>query len=172
MTKIILLGYMGSGKSTIAKLLAEKIQKPLFDLDKIIEERANLSVKEIFQEKGEVYFRKLENQIFKELIDSEEEMVISLGGGTPCYAGNHEMLNGENIASFYLKGSIDTLYERLVLSKESRPLIADQSEEGMKEYIAMHLFERSFYYNKATHNVIVDEKSVEEIVLEIEKILA
>jgi len=172
MTKIILLGYMGSGKSTIAKLLSEKTQTPLFDLDKIIEERAKLSVKEIFQEKGEVHFRKLENQIFKELIASDEKMVISLGGGTPCYAGNHEMLNGENIVSFYLKGSIDTLYERLVSSKENRPLIADQSEESMKEYIAMHLFERSFYYNKATHNIIVDNKTVEEIVLDIQKILA
>lgn len=93
-------------------------------------------------------------------------------GGTPCYAGNHEMLNGENIASFYLKGSIDTLYKRLVLSKQTRPLIAEQSEEDMKEYIAMHLFERSFYYNKATHAVVVDGKSIEEIVSDIQKILA
>ncbi len=172
MKKIILLGYMGSGKSTIAKLLSEKVQKQLFDLDKIIEERAELSVKEIFEQKGELYFRKLENQILKELIASEKEMVISLGGGTPCYAGNHEMLNGENIKSFYLKASIETLYNRLLTIKENRPLIADQSEESMKEYIAMHLFERSFYYNKATHVVVVDNKSIEEIVLDIEKILA
>lgn len=172
MNKIILLGYMGSGKSTIAKFLSEKTKIALFDLDKIIEERVDLSVKQIFEQKGEVYFRKLENQIFKELIASDEKMIISLGGGTPCYAGNDEMLNGANIASFYLKASIDTLYERLVSSKENRPLIADQSEEGMKEYIAMHLFERSFYYNKATHVVIIDQKTVDAIVSEIEKILA
>ena len=163
---------MGSGKSTIAKLLSEKTKIALFDLDKIIEKRADLSVKQIFEQKGEVYFRKLENQIFKELIVSDKKMVISLGGGTPCYAGNDEMLNGENIVSFYLKGSIDTLYERLVSSKEDRPLIADQSEESMKEYIAMHLFERSFYYNKATHAIFIDEKTVDEIVMEIEKRLA
>lgn len=172
MNKIILLGYMGSGKSTIAKLLSEKTKTALFDLDKIIEKRTDLSVKQIFEQKGEVYFRKLENQIFKELIASEEKMVISLGGGTPCYAGNDEMLNGENIVSFYLKGSIDTLYERLVSSKEDRPLIADQSEESMKEYIAMHLFERSFYYNKATHAIVVDKKTADDIVMEIEKRLA
>ena len=172
MNKIILLGYMGSGKSTIAKLLSEKTKITLFDLDEMIEERANLSVKEIFEQKGEIYFRKLENQIFKELMTSDEKMIISLGGGTPCYAGNDEMLNGENIASFYLKGSIETLYQRLVLSKENRPLIAGQSEEGMKEYIAMHLFERSFYYNKATHSIRIDEKDVDVIVSEIETILA
>lgn len=172
MKKIILLGYMGSGKSTIAKKLSEKIKMQLFDLDKIIEGRANLSVKSIFEQKGEIYFRKLENQILKELMASEQEMVISLGGGTPCYAGNHEMLNGKNIASFYLKASIDTLYKRLVANKEDRPLIASKNEEEMKEYIAMHLFERSFYYNKATHAVLVDDKSVEEVALAIEKILA
>jgi len=172
MKKIILLGYMGSGKSTIAKQLSEKLEKPLFDLDKIIEGRANLPVKLIFEQKGEIYFRKLENQILKELMASDEEMVISLGGGTPCYAGNHEMLNGENIASFYLKASIDTLYKRLVANKEERPLIAEKSEDEMKEYIAMHLFERSFYYNKATHPIVVDGKSIEQVVLDIKKILA
>ena len=172
MTKIILLGYMGSGKSTIAHLLSEKTQIPTFDLDKIIEERANLSIKNIFEQKGEIYFRKLENQIFKELMASEGKMIISLGGGTPCYANNHEMLNGENIASFYLKGSIDTLYKRLLDIKHNRPLIAEQEEEEMREYIAKHLFDRSYYYNQATYVITIDDKSVEEVVSDIEKRLA
>lgn len=172
MTKIILLGYMGSGKSTIAKSLSEKIQIKLYDLDKIIENRANLSIKTIFETKGEVYFRKLEHQIFKELMASDEKMIISLGGGTPCYANNHEMLNGDNIASFYLKGSIDTLYSRLISIKENRPLIADQSEEDMKEYIAKHLFDRSFYYNQATHKISIDAKSVEDVVNDVLEKLA
>jgi len=172
MAKIILLGYMGSGKSTIAKSLAEKTQMQLFDLDKIIEDRTNLSIKSIFETKGEVYFRKLEHEIFKELIASDESSIISLGGGTPCYANNHEMLNGDGIASFYLKGSIETLYERLVSTKENRPLIADQSEDEMKEYIAKHLFDRSFYYNQATHKVAIDEKSIEDVVKDILKKLA
>lgn len=172
MTKIILLGYMGSGKSTIAKSLSEKTQIKLFDLDKIIENRANLSIKTIFETKGEVYFRKLEHQIFKELMTSDEKLIISLGGGTPCYANNHEMLNGDSIASFYLKGSIDTLYERLLSIKENRPLIADQSEEDMKEYIAKHLFDRSFYYNQATYKISIDAKSVEDVVNDIMQKLA
>lgn len=172
MTKIILLGYMGSGKSTIARLLSEKTQIKVLDLDKIIEEDEKLKVKEIFDQKGEVYFRKLENKIFKQLMDSEEEIIISLGGGTPCYANNHELLNGENVKSFYLKASIDTLYQRLLDIKDNRPLISEMSEDEMKEYIAKHLFDRSFYYNQATHAISVDGKSVDEVVLEIKKLLA
>jgi shikimate kinase len=172
MTKIILLGYMGSGKSTIAKSLSEKTQIKLFDLDEIIEHRTNLSIKTIFETKGEVFFRKLEHEIFKELIASDEKLIISLGGGTPCYANNHQMLNGDGIASFYLKGSIETLYERLVSIKENRPLIADQSEDDMKEYIAKHLFDRSFYYNQATHKISIDDKSINDILNDILQKLA
>lgn len=172
MTKIILLGYMGSGKSTIAYLLSEKTQISVYDLDKIIEERVGMSVKNIFDQKGEIYFRKLEHQIFKELISSDEQMILSLGGGTPCYANNHEMLNGSNIISFYLKASIETLFSRLLSIKDNRPLIAEQEKEEMKEYIAKHLFDRSYYYNQATHVVVVDNQSPEEVVSAISKILA
>lgn len=172
MIKIVLLGYMGSGKSTIAHLLSEKTQIEAFDLDEIIEERAGLSIKNIFEQKGEVFFRKLENQIFKELISSEKEMILSLGGGTPCYANNHELLNGDGVVSFYLKASIETLYGRLLSVKDNRPLIAEQEEEEMKEYIAKHLFDRSYYYNQATHIVSVDGKSPEEVSAEIKRILA
>ncbi|MEZ0007576.1 shikimate kinase [Flavobacterium sp. 28YEA47A] len=172
MIKIVLLGYMGSGKSTIAQLLSEKTQIGALDLDKIIEERAGMSIKNIFEQKGEVFFRKLENQIFKELISSEREMILSLGGGTPCYANNHELLNGKGVVSFYLKASIETLYNRLLSIRNNRPLIAEQEEEEMKEYIAKHLFDRSYYYNQATHIVPVDDKSPEEVAVEINRILA
>lgn len=172
MTKIILLGYMGSGKSTIARLLSEKTQIEAFDLDKIIEEKTGLSIKNIFEQKGEVFFRKLENQVFKEVIASEKEIILSLGGGTPCYANNHELLKGDNVVSFYLKATIETLYDRLLSIKENRPLIAAQEGEEMKEYIAKHLFDRSYYYNQATHIVPVDHKSPDEVVTEISRILA
>jgi shikimate kinase len=70
-------------------------------------------------------------------------MIISLGGGTPCYANNHELLK-EGVISIYLKASIDTLFARLSYNKSKRPLIADKTNEEMKEFIAMHVFERSF----------------------------
>ncbi len=172
MKKIVLLGYMGCGKSTIAQNLSKITNIPFLDLDKVIEERAKMSINEIFEKHGEIYFRKLEHEMFVELLQSPENNIIGLGGGTPCYANNHELLKGENVASIYLKASIDTLYNRLVYNKSKRPLIANMNEEEMREFIAKHLFDRSFYYNQAQHKVAVDDKSVEETVQDILKILA
>lgn len=172
MKKIILLGYMGSGKSTIAQLLSKDIGVPHLDLDQMIESKTNLSIATLFKEKGEIYFRKLEHEIFQELMRNPDPIVLSLGGGTPCYANNHIMLNELHSVSFYLKASIDTLYERLILDKKNRPLLADQGESELKEFIAKHIFDRSFYYHQAQHTVIVDAKSPDSIVREIQKILA
>jgi shikimate kinase len=172
MKKIILLGYMGCGKSTIAKLLAEKVGLPYLDLDEIIEKRENATVKNIFSEKGEIYFRKLEHDIFSDLMKNQDSFVLSLGGGTPCYANNHELLKGENVFSIYLNGSIPNLYERLINEKVNRPLIADKSEGELKEYIAKNLFDRSYYYNQAQFKVLIDGKSAKEITNEIELLLA
>ena len=97
MRKIILLGYMGSGKTTIAKRLSKSTGISLVDLDKNIEERVNLSINEIFEKHGEIYFRKLEHDLFVELLNTAGDLIISLGGGAPCYANNHELLNGENL---------------------------------------------------------------------------
>ncbi|MFY0484128.1 shikimate kinase [Flavobacterium sp. PLA-1-15] len=172
MKKIVILGYMGSGKTTIAKLLSEKIKMKVLDLDEIIEGRVNLSVKAIFETKGEIYFRKIEHQIFSELMANDENIILSLGGGTPCYAGNHLLLNGEGVTSIYLKASIETLYERLSRAKTERPLLSEMEKEEMKEFIAKHLFDRSYYYNQASFKVAVDGKNLETIVREIENILA
>jgi len=172
MKKIILLGYMGSGKSTIAKLLAKSISIFPLDLDKIIEKKENSSVKKIFSDKGEIYFRKLENQILSELIHNQDSFILSLGGGTPCYSNNHKFLNGDNVISIYLNASVETLYERLLHSKSDRPLIADKNPSEMKEFIAKNLFDRSYYYNQAQYKITVDEKSTDEIIAEIEAILA
>ncbi len=172
MRKIILLGYMGCGKSTIANKLSKIIQIPFVDLDKIIEEKTNLTINQIFETQGEVYFRKLEHEVFVELLNSTENMIIGLGGGTPCYANNHELLQREDVISIYLKASIETLFDRLVTNKSKRPLIADKSEDEMKEFIAKHLFDRSFYYNQAQHKVIVDNKTIDETVADIVEVLA
>ena len=163
---------MGCGKSTIAQKLSGMIGTPYIDLDDYIEKKAKMSIKEIFENKGEIHFRKLEHTYFVELLNSPEEIIIGLGGGTPCYANNHELLIGDDIISIYLKASIETLFNRLAPNKSKRPLIADKSEEEMKEFIAKHLFDRSFYYNHAQHKVNVDGKSVEGTVNDILNILA
>ena len=172
MKKIILLGYMGCGKSTIANKLSQSLKIPFVDLDEKIEEKANLSINEIFDTRGEIYFRKLEHQVFVELLNSADKQIIGLGGGTPCYANNHELLNGENVASIYLKASIDTLFRRLSVNKSKRPLISQKNDVEMKEFIATHLFERSYYYNQAQFKVTVDEKTIDQVVLDIECLLA
>jgi shikimate kinase len=171
MKKIILVGYMGSGKSTIGKLLADKINFSSYDLDSRIEKDENLSISEIFEQKGELYFRKLERQVFESILDKNQNIVLSLGGGTPCYYNNHELLNSENVISIYLKASIETLFERLKTEKLTRPLLSNLDEKEKKEFIAKHLFERSFFYNHANYSISVDAKSPEMIVAEIEKLL-
>ena len=172
MRKIILLGYMGCGKSTIANKLSKNIGIPFVDLDIKIEEKANLSINAIFEKHGEIYFRKLEHEVFIELLNSPERLIIGLGGGTPCYANNHELLKADNVVSIYLKASIETLFNRLSSNKSKRPLIANKSDEEMKEFIAMHLFERSFYYNQAQYKVNVDDKTIDQVVLDIVSLLA
>ena len=142
------------------------------DLDEKIEEKVNLSINTIFEKQGEIYFRKLEHEVFVELLHSPEQLIIGLGGGTPCYANNHELLKGDNVVSIYLKASIDTLFNRLSHNKNKRPLIASKSDAEMKEFIAKHLFDRSFYYNQAQYKVVVDDKTIDQTVLDIVAILA
>ncbi|TDD75269.1 shikimate kinase [Flavobacterium caseinilyticum] len=172
MRKIILLGYMGCGKSTIADKLSKTISIRFVDLDKKIEEKTNLSINDIFKKYGEIYFRKVEREVFIELLHSPQQLIIGLGGGTPCYANNHELLKNENVVSIYLKASIETLFSRLISNRSKRPLIASKSDEEMKEFIAKHLFDRSFYYNQAQYKVSVDDKTVDQTVLDIVAILA
>ena len=167
MNKIIILGYMGSGKSTIAQKLALSLNLPFIDLDQYIEQNENVSIKKLFENNKEIQFRKLEHQHLKELLANNDSFVLSLGGGTPCYANNHLLLQGENIMSVYLKASIETLTNRLKVEKDSRPLLANQPDDELSEFIAKHLFERSYFYTHAKHTITVDGKSVETIVAEI-----
>ena len=169
--KVIIIGYMGSGKSVIAKKISEKLKIPFVELDDLIEKSQNLLIKDIFLEKGELFFRKLEHQIFVKTIEEDSSKVISTGGGTPCYFNNHELLNHKNCISIYLKASIETLANRLENEKQNRPLLARLDNLELQEFIAKHLFERNFYYNQAKFKINVDDKNFDEIVLEIEQLL-
>lgn len=172
MRKVVLIGYMGSGKSVVSKKIGQQIGISAVELDEKIEEKCKMSIEEIFSTKGEIFFRKQEHQLFEELLSNRESLVISAGGGTPCYFNNHELLNAENVISIYLKASIETLYNRLLKGKQKRPLIANLNDDEMREFIAKHLFDRSFYYNQATYKVNVDDKGIDEVVDEITNLLA
>ncbi|WBV56003.1 AAA family ATPase [Chryseobacterium daecheongense] len=163
---ISLVGYMGCGKSHISKILSEKINFKLIDLDKEISRRNKLTIPEIFEKKGEIYFRKLERETLEEILATEENLILSLGGGTPVYYNNMEIINN-NSKSIFLKASVSTLAERLSKQKEKRPLIANISDENLPEFIAKHLFERNEFYSKAMISVTTDSREPEAIVDEI-----
>ena len=127
----------------------------------------NKSINQIFEEDGEIVFRKLEHEALIESLQAGNA-VLSLGGGTPCYYNNLELIN-ESSTSFYLRGSINTLVERIQIYKSDRPLVKNLSSGELKEYVAKHLFERKDFYEKAHHAIDVDNKSFEEIVDEIIK---
>jgi len=166
--KIVLLGYMASGKSTIGKILAKKLQLSFIDLDDYISKKEDLSIPELFKTKGEIYFRKKETQFLKELLQKDTQFILALGGGTPCFGKNIEIINTYG-TSVYLKSSLNNTFA--ILSKEenkkTRPLIASISNENLKEFIAKHLFERSLFYEQASEIVSIDEKQMEEIAEEI-----
>jgi shikimate kinase len=163
---ISLVGYMGSGKSHISKILSEKINFKLIDLDKEISRRNKLTIPEIFEKKGEIHFRKLEREALEEILATQENIILSLGGGTPVYYNNMEIIN-HNSKSVFLRASIATLSERLSKQKEKRPLIANISDENLPEFIAKHLFERNEFYSKAQFNINTDLREPEDIVNEI-----
>ncbi|RLK02415.1 shikimate kinase [Tenacibaculum discolor] len=171
--KIVLLGYMASGKSTIGRILAEKKQISFIDLDEYIEKKERKTVSEIFEQKGEIYFRKQEHIYLKELLEQEGNFILSLGGGTPCYAGNMDVLLSFNdVKSVYLKTSINTIVDRLINEKSKRPLVARLNKEELAEFVAKHLFERSYFYNQANYKVTVDNKTVNEAIEDLQSILS
>ncbi|WP_339917555.1 shikimate kinase [Yeosuana marina] len=166
---VILIGYMASGKSTIGKILAEKLHYDFIDLDSYIESNEGISVQNIFKNKGEIYFRKLETLFLNEIIDTKNNVILSLGGGTPCYGKNMSIIqNASHVNSFYLKASISFLVNRLKTRKSKRPLIEHlETEDELTEFIGKHLFERTPYYEQANFKISIDNKSRNKIAKEI-----
>lgn len=169
--KIILVGYMGSGKSAVGMHLAKGLGMKFLDLDAYIEKELNTTISEIFKSKGELYFRKKEHEYLQQLLLQDESMVIGTGGGTPCYSGNMKLLTDTTPHVFYLKVSIYGLVTRLQKEKEQRPLIRNISDEDLPEFIGKHLFERNPFYTMARHTIACDGKTILKISEEIEGLL-
>jgi shikimate kinase len=165
--KIILIGYMASGKTTIGKILSESLELPFYDLDSIIEQELKTTINEIFEQKGELFFRKKEREILEAFLNNTDSYVLALGGGTPCYYDNFTLYQNEEIKSFYLKASVTFLLERLKIQKNTRPIIANLNDEDLNEFVAKHLFERNYFYNQVQTIITVDNKNEQEIVSEI-----
>jgi shikimate kinase len=166
---VVLLGYMGSGKSTVVQILAKNLDFNFLDLDHYIEQNQKVTISEIFKAKGEIVFRKLESEAVKHLCSQSDKLVLALGGGTPCYADTMSFLvQHPNVITVALNISVKNLSERLVKEKASRPLIANIKDEDISEFIAKHLFERSFFYNQAKISIQTDSLSIAEIVATID----
>jgi shikimate kinase len=171
MKKIILCGYMASGKTTTARLLAKTSGLPYIDLDEVIEQNTGKTISQLFERGGEIKFRKLEHDTLTAIVNGAESFVLSLGGGTPVYANNHLALLRDDVESVYLKAGIGELVKRIRSQAGQRPLIDALKDEELEEFVAQHLFERSYYYHQAKHVVATDGKSPEEIVNEIMKLI-
>ena len=166
MQKIFLIGYMGSGKTSVGKCLAQKIGLQFIDLDFFIENRYRKTINEIFEEKGEPGFRELEHRSLLEIVNFENT-VISTGGGAPCFYNNMDIMNQSGI-TVYLKTSVDELAKRLDSCKHNRPLIKDKNIEELKEYITENVAKREAFYNQASIVIdvekLITEKDINSIV--------
>lgn len=173
MKSISIIGYMGAGKTTVGKALAKELGVMFYDLDWYIESRMRKTVKQIFDEIGEEGFRKIERNMLHEVAEFEN-VVVSCGGGTPCFFDNMDYMNqlGETI---YLKASPETLHTHLKMGKGVRPLLLNKTPEEVEIFIREQLKLREPFYNKAKHiidiNVMDDFDKINGMVQQIRKML-
>lgn len=151
MTRIIIIGYMGAGKTTLGKALAARLGIPFYDLDWYIESRMRKTVKEIFDERGEEGFRRIERNMLHEVAEFED-IVVSCGGGTPCFFDNMDYMN-EQGKTLYLKATPEVLYSHLKMGKGVRPLLLNKTPEELKAFISQQLEQREPYYAKARYTL-------------------
>lgn len=154
MKSIIIIGYMGAGKTTVGKALAKELGVMFYDLDWYIESRMRKTVKQIFDEMGEEGFRHIEHNMLHEVAEFEN-VVVSCGGGTPCFFDNMDYMNqaGETI---YLKASPETLHAHLKMGKGVRPLLLNKTPEEVDVFIREQLKQREPFYEKAKHIIDVN----------------
>ena len=144
---IFLLGFMGSGKSSLGRKLAKRLGRTFVDLDDLIEVKTGQSISTIFSEKGEAYFRTIEREVLMGF-NPEGEYVVSLGGGAPCSESNIGFIQTVGM-SIYLKEPEDVLFGRLRGNKKERPLIANLNDAALKQFISDKLSEREKFYERA-----------------------
>lgn len=164
-SKVYIIGFMGSGKTTAGRKLASVLEWSFADLDETIEKEQGKSIEKIFSESGEDYFRGLEYKALRDL-GSARNIVISTGGGAPCYHGNIDFMKKTGIV-IYLKMTVGEIIRRLKGQQDSRPLVKGLEGEKLIGYIEKKLLEREPYYNQA---IITENGSDPDIARLAEKI--
>jgi shikimate kinase len=155
---ITLIGFMGSGKTTIGKKLSNKLNKTFIDLDQCIEKELGDSINNIFETKGEEYFRTMEQTCLKKILKTQSNIVLSVGGGTPCFNDNMSIIN-QHSTSIFLNINEGMLFSRLKEKKHNRPLIKDLDDFALKRFIHEKLKERNPFYKQA--HITIDTKECE-----------
>ncbi|WP_346710689.1 shikimate kinase [Phocaeicola salanitronis] len=173
MKRVYLIGYMGSGKTTLGKAFAQAAHLQFIDLDWYIEERMHKAIKDLFAERGEEGFRQVERNMLHEAGEFEN-VVIAAGGGTPCFFDNIDYMNrtGETV---FLNASFEALFRRLKVAKSKRPLLSGKTDEELKEVIRNGLAERMAFYGKAKHwfpsDYLESREQISESVEQLKKML-
>lgn len=153
MRRIIIIGYMGAGKTTLGKALSQETGIPFYDLDWYIESRMRKTVKQLFDERGEEGFRLTERNMLHEVAEFDN-VIISCGGGTPCFFDNMDYMNRQG-ETLYLKASPEVLYGHLKMGRTVRPLLLGKTPEEVQAFIREQLAAREQYYIKARHTLDV-----------------
>jgi shikimate kinase len=159
--RIFLIGYMGSGKSTLGKRLAKHLNIQFVDMDHYIEERNCKTIPQIFEEEGENEFRKKEQKALKELSEFTD-IVIATGGGAPCFFNNIDVMNQAGV-TIYLNINPEILAERLISSKTERPLIKGKSRKELISFIDESLEKRHEFYSKALYQITKPDVDLDEL---------
>lgn len=151
MNPIFIIGYMGAGKTTFGRALARRLGLQFVDLDFYIEQRFRKKISEIFSEKGEDYFRRIEASVLRE-VGEFEDVVIACGGGTPCFDENMDYMNSRGL-TVCLEASVERLIERYRLRPDKRPLLAGKSDAELHEFVEKHRAQRNPFYSKARYTL-------------------
>ena len=149
MVRIFLTGYMGAGKTTLGKAFARYMNIPFIDLDWYIEERLHKSIRELFIERGEASFRELERSMLHE-VSEFEDVIVSTGGGTPCFFDNMDYMNRHG-QTVFLDVHPDILFNRLRVATRQRPILQGKTDEELRSFIVEALDKRAPFYSQARY---------------------
>ena len=165
MNKIYLVGYMGAGKTTTARRLAQRLGWEVADTDALFEEKYKISVNDFFNKYDEPLYRKLESEVLK-ATEGLENVVVSTGGGTACYFDNMEWMNSHGLTVF-LRISPQAAVDRVIHSRHKRPLAEGKSEEELTEFVNSHYASRMPFYEQARLTVKSEDLDIDSLVIRL-----